>query len=419
MNTALLRIAAVSLGLCYAGTSLAAYPDVSADHPQVRAITYLQTSGIMQGYPNGNFGPDLTLNRAELMKVLVEAKVGLPDSAQYSRCFPDVTDEWFAPYVCYAASHGWVAGYPDGTFKPSKAVNAVEATKMLVESRGYEIARFDWKPYGDVWFASYVETAMSRGVAVTDDREDFDKPYARQFVARMMYTALLSEAIVQFSFPMEDCAHRALVAVKATHDVSDVERYGISQDLIGIDAEGGTCVLVRDMNPYSGMNANAPIFSLTGIAPRLDTSDDWHFGDAPVVGGKVYFRAFCDCDGGSPDERWEYDIKNGTLSSFHAGIDLVTTDYRYFIDQSEQKIQVFDRPLRREAVIDVAWPSTFIRQNHGDGFGLGDYMEMGAMTLDGTKLRYEVYDSRPHAQGEAAAYTVSGVPTVDIATLFP
>jgi hypothetical protein len=31
---------------------------------------------VVQGYPNGTFGPDLAINRAEIMKIIVESSLG-------------------------------------------------------------------------------------------------------------------------------------------------------------------------------------------------------------------------------------------------------------------------------------------------------------------------------------------------------
>ena len=130
----------ILVALFIPATTLAAYPDVAASHENGRAIMYLQESGIMTGYPNGTFGPDRPLARAELMKILVESSIGTPDNSYARSCFSDIRgDEWFAEYVCYAKDQGWVEGYPNGTFQPGKSVLLVEAVKMLVNAREYDL----------------------------------------------------------------------------------------------------------------------------------------------------------------------------------------------------------------------------------------------------------------------------------------
>ncbi len=145
--------------------AVATYPDVPLSHRGAVAIHSLQAADIMRGYPDGSFGPEVTLNRAELMKLLVESSVGAEEAEGYGDCFPDVAAEWYAAYVCYAAKQEWVSGYPDGTFQPGRSVNTAEALKMIVGSRGYDIVPPDvaagTAPFGTgAWFAPYISTAI-------------------------------------------------------------------------------------------------------------------------------------------------------------------------------------------------------------------------------------------------------------------
>lgn len=115
----------------------ATFEDVAASNSNYLAIEYLVSTGTLAGYQDGTFKPEQTINRAELMKILVAGQGIDPNAEQYNSCFPDVTSEWFAKYVCYAKENGWVVGYEDGSFKPSQTVNKVEAAKMIVGA--YEI----------------------------------------------------------------------------------------------------------------------------------------------------------------------------------------------------------------------------------------------------------------------------------------
>ena len=114
------------------------FSDVSGS-PNAIAIQYLSDKGVIGGYPDGTFRPRNTVNRAELAKFLVGGTGATPSVSQYNNCFPDVTTEWFAPFVCYAKAQGWVAGYSDGTFRPSNTVNTAEAIKMIVNAQGYSV----------------------------------------------------------------------------------------------------------------------------------------------------------------------------------------------------------------------------------------------------------------------------------------
>ncbi|PIR54068.1 hypothetical protein COU75_02725 [Candidatus Peregrinibacteria bacterium CG10_big_fil_rev_8_21_14_0_10_42_8] len=133
------------------------------------AIEYLNEKGVIGGYPDGAFRPLNTVNRAELLKILVGGKGVSPTLEDYNNCFPDVTSEWFAPFVCYAKEQGWVDGYPDGTFRPANTVNTVESIKMVVNSQGYQVSGAEQTYlYDDVdnnaWYAPYVKVAKDKGI---------------------------------------------------------------------------------------------------------------------------------------------------------------------------------------------------------------------------------------------------------------
>lgn len=113
-------------------TSYINFPDVREDHLNATSIDYLTAKGVIAGYPDGTFKPDGEINRAELTKMVVETVTNV-DKNKFNNCFPDVKDEWYAGYICYAKDKGWVQGYPDGNFKPSNNVNRAESMKIILE----------------------------------------------------------------------------------------------------------------------------------------------------------------------------------------------------------------------------------------------------------------------------------------------
>jgi hypothetical protein len=148
----------------------ASLSDITGNKNQT-AIEWLYDNGIISGYPDGTFRPRNGINRAELLKTLVAAKKVNLSAAQYKNCFPDVKEEWFAPFVCYAKEQGWVQGYPDNTFRPEKNIIKAEAIKMLINSRGYEVPQiFTETPklFDDVqsgtWYYRYLYVAKEKGL---------------------------------------------------------------------------------------------------------------------------------------------------------------------------------------------------------------------------------------------------------------
>lgn len=136
------------------------FEDVSEHTPHAEAINYLYDNDVVSGYSDGLYRPFTNINRAEFTKILVGS---LFDTVSGSNCFPDVNNEWFAPYVCKAKDLGIVSGYPDGTFKPSENINIVEALKITLE------AYFDSIPDKDgVWYEKYTDFAASNGLMLDE-----------------------------------------------------------------------------------------------------------------------------------------------------------------------------------------------------------------------------------------------------------
>ena len=133
------------------------FPDIQ-DSPYKTSIEFLYNRGIVQGYPDGTFGPDLEINRAEIMKIILEASFEA-DIGHKLNCFPDVRGDWFAKYVCLAKEEGIIEGYPDGYFRPAQKVNMAEAMKMGIESFPVIV-----QETGDPWYKKYVEFAHNNNI---------------------------------------------------------------------------------------------------------------------------------------------------------------------------------------------------------------------------------------------------------------
>jgi predicted DNA-binding antitoxin AbrB/MazE fold protein len=84
------------------------------------------------------------------------------DIGRGSNCFPDVhSNDWFAPYVCYAKEHGIVKGYDDGMFKPNQNVAIVEGLKMGVETFLIDVGNVK---KDDAWYQQYLEFVHNNNI---------------------------------------------------------------------------------------------------------------------------------------------------------------------------------------------------------------------------------------------------------------
>ncbi len=173
--------------------STTAFLDVDANTKFGSAITYIQDNGLVQGYSDGTYRPESTINRYDFTKIIVGARfdaetIANCDVSAYS--FPDVpTDQWFSPYVCTAKLNGIVNGYGDGTFGGQNNVSLPEALKIVLET--FEIDTPT--EAGDTWYAPYVRAAAAGGVT-TEINSDINYTITRGDMAELvMKTEGISE----------------------------------------------------------------------------------------------------------------------------------------------------------------------------------------------------------------------------------
>jgi len=177
-----------------------AFTDVPEDHDFFLDIKYLSEKGVIQGYADGSFHPDLSIPRVEALGMIFKAKgefVGAFDVAG----FKDVDDaEWFYPLVNYATSQGVVNGDPDGNFRPRGTINTAEGLKMIINTFYDE---FDAPDYMDQpllemkegdWFSDYLLFAQQKGLINKNKYYHPAKLLTRAEMASMIHRMMLMEA---------------------------------------------------------------------------------------------------------------------------------------------------------------------------------------------------------------------------------
>lgn len=118
------------------------------NHEYRASIEYIQQAWVVKWYPDGSYWPDRSLTRAELTKIILEASVWQDDTKDIWDlwdCFPDVSDQRYARYICYAKNNGIVWGYPNGTFGPEDTVTIGQALKITVNSFDKDIIEWSWR----------------------------------------------------------------------------------------------------------------------------------------------------------------------------------------------------------------------------------------------------------------------------------
>ncbi|MFA5948216.1 MAG: beta-propeller domain-containing protein [Candidatus Gracilibacteria bacterium] len=161
----------------------AGFSDVQNDSEYYDAIDYLKTNEVVKGYDDGTFKPENEINRAEFLKIVIEA-YGYDVSDASCNNYKDIKKtDWFYGYVCKATSLGIVKGYGDGTFKAANQISFAEASKMIVN--GLKVADVN-EDSANVWYEPYV-SALENKSAIPVAIMGFSQKISRAEMAEMVY----------------------------------------------------------------------------------------------------------------------------------------------------------------------------------------------------------------------------------------
>ena len=156
-------------------------------HAYQDEIVEIQAKGIVEGYDDGTYKPDASINRAEFTKIIIEAQYEQAsiDACTSAEVLSDIVSGiWYQQHVCVATNNDIIAGYGDGTFRGGNNINFAEATKIIVEA-------FDIPHQSDaaIWYRGYIE-AMGRISALPQSYQKPDQMVTRGEMAFMISMAL-------------------------------------------------------------------------------------------------------------------------------------------------------------------------------------------------------------------------------------
>ncbi|MEK7672736.1 MAG: S-layer homology domain-containing protein [Patescibacteria group bacterium] len=138
-------------------------------HWSAEFVAKLYAKGIVKGYDKDNYGPDKKITRAEFTKIVVTMfNLELPASVSASS-FKDVkVTDWYSGYLEAAVTNKFIAGYSDKTFKPNQPINRAEAVKIILEASGMNLETIGAASFSDVnqtlWYAKYINYASEKGI---------------------------------------------------------------------------------------------------------------------------------------------------------------------------------------------------------------------------------------------------------------
>ena len=115
------------------------FNDVTKELWYNKAVSSMANGGFVQGYPDGSFGGNRNITRAEFVAMVAR----MIEPATGENNFHDVNDShWASDYIAAATGAGWVEGYEDGSFRPDQTITRAEAVTIInrILDRGVNVS---------------------------------------------------------------------------------------------------------------------------------------------------------------------------------------------------------------------------------------------------------------------------------------
>ena len=239
-----------------AGTTLgnaASLSDVSG-LPGEEQINVCQNLGIIEGFPDGTFGPDQLVNRAQFAAMITRA-MGIPDTALTGYTVTTFQDTagygWAVPYLAFCQSKNIMIGDGYGNAMPGRTISVNEAMTMILRAIGYTE---NSEELVGKWPANYV--TMAKQQQLYDDLVGNETYMDRQNAAIALYNGLTIQLVyVDLQGRTEQ---------RWTNEVW-VDEEGVSHKIAACLANSGLGCTVQDMMVEPGLYGN----SLINIANKI------------------------------------------------------------------------------------------------------------------------------------------------------
>lgn len=122
------------------------FHDVHEDHPHHDGIQRVAEAGVATGYDDGTFRPDQDVTRAQLATLVATAS---HLETTQDPPFGDVApDHPHAHGIAAAAEWDIVEGYPDGTYRPERSIDRGQMASILAGA--YDLEADGDPPFDDV-----------------------------------------------------------------------------------------------------------------------------------------------------------------------------------------------------------------------------------------------------------------------------
>ena len=158
------------------------FADVPMNQWYANAVTTLAGMGVINGYPDGTFKPDAPITRAEF----VTMAMNFAKTDKGTACsFADVPENmWYYGAIAGATENGWISGYPDGTFGPDRYITRAEVTSVInrMENRAADMMFIvenlnDLRTFSDLPFQHWAYGSMMEAANGHDYTREQENTY--------------------------------------------------------------------------------------------------------------------------------------------------------------------------------------------------------------------------------------------------
>ena len=104
------------------------YSDVTRADWYNTAVSTLSSMGIITGYPDGTFRPNAAITRAEFAAIAARFD---SNGDKTTAKFSDIANHWAKDEISIAYNNGWINGYPNGTFGPQRDITRAETMTLV------------------------------------------------------------------------------------------------------------------------------------------------------------------------------------------------------------------------------------------------------------------------------------------------
>ena len=179
------------------------YSDMDENHWAYQSIKFLTEVGVVVGYPDGTYKPDIPVTRAEFASMAIKALGQEDASVTQDIHFSDVkSDFWAYDIIKKAVYFDLVTDSKDATFRPYDSVTRAEAisiavnaltTQQISEQKAQEILEKSYEDYTQIpaWFLLAAGKAQLLDMIIVmpgnEGKLEADRPANRAEVAAILY----------------------------------------------------------------------------------------------------------------------------------------------------------------------------------------------------------------------------------------